>query len=277
MLLGPLDGEPPPAPRALGAEAASRVALLPTDDVPTGFIWPAHSGRATLRALAQGGALRGTVAVDASGVASRTIGDHVFRTSLAGHFADAEGARQALVRAARERTQLGALLVPDTVLVVQPARDGSSWLWTVTPHVPSVADALAAGADADLLRAYGDAVAHALHVAARHGHWVDPAPRAFGVRHGAARYLGDVAAWSSDHPRAADAILAAIDAIAGAGADPAPLVAALERGIPAHLTGDDLARLALGAAFDAASASSPASESARDRLCAAVARVRKAA
>ncbi len=82
--------------------------------------WPRHAGRAMLRSLA----LVDSIAVGPAGVVHTAL-DHVLTTSLDTRFVDAEAARQALVRAARERTQLDSLLVSGTVLVVQPAGDGS--------------------------------------------------------------------------------------------------------------------------------------------------------
>lgn len=105
---------------------------LPTADVPTGFIWPAHTGRTTLRALESDARLSEAIRLDANGHAEHVVGNYVLRTSLDVRFTGAELARQALVRAARERAQEAA--ASDTVLVLQSARDGSCWLWTVTPH-----------------------------------------------------------------------------------------------------------------------------------------------
>src|SRR5207253_1307851 len=106
-------------------------------------------------------------------------------------FESTEHARQALVRAARERTQLGALLAPETVLVAQPEDDGVSWLWTVAPRIaPFSALTLEGAAQKPLLAALGGALADALKIEALYGTTLDLAPSAFGVSQGVVRYIG---------------------------------------------------------------------------------------
>jgi|GEM_PF-718264 len=163
---------------------ASSVAPLPTGDVPTGYIWPAHTGRAMLSELA----LQANVTVGAKRI-HNVAGEHVLTTSLDDRFTDAELARQALVRAARERTQLESLLVPETVLVVQPAPDGASWLWMVTPRLEAIPHWLAVNTRArtDEL---GAAIADVICMSLRHELAFAPTLEVFGVQSGSVRYVG---------------------------------------------------------------------------------------
>lgn len=167
-------------------------APLPTAEVPTGFIWPAHTGRATLRKLGQGGALSGNVGIiDPNGI-DYVIADHVLATAPHARFVEPEAARQALVRAARERTQLGSLLVTDTVLVVQPASDGASWLWTVMPALETLDVWLGQGDLRPRVEAFAGALVEAAVVSVRRHLAFAPAVRGFGVQHGRVRYCGPI-------------------------------------------------------------------------------------
>lgn len=163
-------------------------APLPNADVPTGFVWPAHTGRAILRALAPEDAVR-------SAGNEWTIGDRVLSTSPDLRFDEPDAARQALVRAARERTQLEGLLVADTVLVVQAATDGTSWLWTVRPKLRELHAWL--DEERTRLQALGAAVAMAANVALRHGLAFTSGFTAFGLQNGTIRYGGALVATDS--------------------------------------------------------------------------------
>ena len=218
---------PDPAP-AVGAGGPTAQPALPSPQVPTGFIWPAHTGRATLRSLnleqlpprAFDG--RGTLELSAHG--------YVARTSLRARFSDGEAARQALVRSARELVQLDRLHLPDTVLVAQPADDGACWIWTVRPEVPLLADLLARGeAPPGLLAAYGEAFVAAVRVARRHGYSVDLTPTSFGPQGGQIRYLGEI---TPSPLRAEDvqaALSKAVELIHRAGIDPTAFLDGVER------------------------------------------------
>jgi hypothetical protein len=168
-------------------------APLPTPGVPTGYVWPAHTGRNTLQSLAAAG-LKASVPVDPEGSVRHTAGEHVLWTSKRWCFADVEAARQALVRAARERSQLGSLLVPDTVLVLQPSSNDASWLWGVAPILPTVVQRLeeAPEEQESVLRRFGRGIVEALRIAFRHNVFLDGAPTSFGEAEGVLRYVGEV-------------------------------------------------------------------------------------
>jgi signal recognition particle receptor subunit beta len=239
------DEGPPPTWRP--ASDPGRVPELPTEHVPTGFIWPAHTGRAALRALRGEPAMKNPVRLDPQGTVRLVLGDLVLSTTRDRRYDTAEAARQALVRAARERTQLGPLLAPETVLVAQPARDDSSWLWTVLPRMPTVAD-LVASRDAaapprgTVLAAYGGALADALRAAALHGLSIDLAPASFGVRHGLVRYAGDLAAADASRNLARQ-LLDALAAVASV-CDVEAAVGSFEAALASRLGADDLAKIA---------------------------------
>ncbi len=165
---------------------------FPRADVPTGFIWPAHTGREKLRVLAESGAFDVAPSLDASGrVVHRALGS-VLRTSLAHRYPGHEEVRQALIRSARERTQLGPLLVPDTILVAQPAAD-AWWLWSIAPEVPTIAELLQRSDEPRRLQeSFASAVAAAQRTSAKHGFRVAEDPASYGYDGVAVRYLGEL-------------------------------------------------------------------------------------
>lgn len=181
--------EPSPAP-----DVDDGSAPMPRPDLPAGFVWPAHTGRATLRTLLDAHEHSDAVALDDRGVASTTIAGFRVVTSVENRYRDPEAARQALVRAARELTQLGRLLSPETVIALQPTRADESWLWTIHPTLQSAQDWLVEEASplererrAELFAA---AVAAASEYASKCGLAVDVSPEAFGVEDGLLRYVG---------------------------------------------------------------------------------------
>lgn len=217
---------------------------LPTTDVPAGFIWPAHTGRSTLRALTERGELSGPVLEDATGRLLKTCDGHILLTSRSACFDGREEAREALVRAARERTQLGSLLDPSTVLVAQPSDDSRWWVWRIVQRLPTITDVLQASA-ADVhgvLEAYGVAVVDAIHVGFAHNLMLRLGPSSFARGANALYYLGEVEQRSSN-----DAWLAAgLDEVAGAltetQIDLSAFLGALEREVHERFTPDEIAR-----------------------------------
>lgn len=223
---------------------------LPTEDVPTGFIWPAHTGRAALRSLHADRKDAPHLDLDPLGSVRLALGEFVLSTTRDLHFANAEAARQALVRAARERAQLGPLLAPETVLVAQPSGDDSSWLWTVLPRMPSVAQLVAEKDPVpprrSLLAAFGAALVDALKVEAQHGVHLDLSPSSFGVRQGVVRYAGAMQSSAEGARDARQALVEALLALADACDDLEPTVASFESALAARLSAEEVAKLARG-------------------------------
>lgn len=260
------EATPPPAPsEADDSESPHdkptvRVARLPNAaDVPTGFVWPAHTGRTLLRTLD----LTGAITVGARGGKHEVL-DHVLTTSLAQHFDDPETARQALVRAARERTQLESLLVSDTVLVVQPSAvvttspAPSYWLWTIAPRTQDIAEVIASDPRArldQLAAAIVDAAATTLGRAFA----FTPSVRAFGGHQGAIRYAGDLETTEQPAASALALLFGALDDVAAMGFDVLAFASMLGKRLRDKLRAEDLATLARQCAAFAAlpSESSP--------------------
>lgn len=217
---------------------------FPAADVPTGFIWPAHTGRAIVKSLALAGAEEPSI--DDDGVLALVTQGRVVRTSLRARFADGEAARQALVRAARECTQLDRLLVPETVLVAQPSRDGACWIWSVRLDLPSVARALEkGGATQELVTSYGIALVEAMRAAFRHGFAVDLSPASFAAQQGTMRYVGEIVQEPPDPTKMSAAIASAADRVERAGLDLRSFLDVVGRELERKLTAEERARVSL--------------------------------
>lgn len=160
--------------------------VLPSPQVPPGHVWPAHTGRALLESIA--GKTPSSSVVDGDRITVR-VGDYVLSTSQRLRFHEGETARMAIVRAARERSQLGELLPPDTVLVLQPASDDSCWLWTIRRAMESCERALES--DASVPDRLGRATAELLRIAVRNQFALDLSTRSFAIDD-TVRYVGDL-------------------------------------------------------------------------------------
>ncbi len=170
---------------------------LPRADVPAGFIWPAHKGRTKLASFEARGMLSGRPTPEPSGRIAYLADGFVLETHTRTRHPHADSARQALVRAARERTKLEGLGVPDTVVVAQSASDGAWWIWTVRARLPTVAEVLVEGAldvaaRRRLLDAFGASLAEALRTGTDHDFCLELSADAFGVDGERLRYVGDV-------------------------------------------------------------------------------------
>src|SRR5690606_32345140 len=98
LVVAPLTHAPLGATSAQApAPSPTTRAQLPSADVPTGFVWPAHTGRATLSALGEGGGLAGDAGVETNGDVRLIVDNYVLQTSLRDRFDDVDSARQALV------------------------------------------------------------------------------------------------------------------------------------------------------------------------------------
>jgi len=267
------------AEAARAAEPAEAPPSLPKADVAAGFIWPAHTGRATLRALADEGALDAEVQVGGEGEVVHRVAGRELRTSRWLRFTDVEAARQALIRAARERTQIETLLVPETVVVLHAASDGAQWLWTIAPHLTTIlAEMTTATIDRarDLLGAYATAVVDAIRIGLRHGIRLGTGPRCFGLHQGAIRYIGGFSGKAEDGSAVTslDAIIDAATALEEARVDVGAFLDAAELALARRLGNEELSRLV---ASTATTTRSPNAEAIAARLRLAIARRSEAA
>lgn len=169
--------------------------VLPGADVPTGCIWPAHTGRSILSSLDAAGALAARPRVGDDGAIAHRAGGYVMQSSVEWRFSSSDEARAALVRHARQCTQLEGLLPLDSVVLLQQSEDGAWWLWSLRPEIPTLEAVLRSrDPEADdpraLLQAYGAALVDAIRTSTRHGFGLDVRPEAFGVQDGALRCAG---------------------------------------------------------------------------------------
>jgi signal recognition particle receptor subunit beta len=208
-------------------DVKSPVPVLPSHLVPTGFVWPAHTGRSVLRALEL--PARSTSTFDASGTLAHVVAGHTLTTSIRACFPDAEGARQSLVRIARLHTQIGELLAPETVLVAQQTDEGTCWIWTVRPNMPAITS----------IASYVTALVEAIGVSIQHGITLSLAPDAFGLQSGKVRYIGELAF----EPPTPEAIEAALARAAAAVPDAAVFYTALEAELARNRVGIRVPRL----------------------------------
>lgn len=279
---------PAPEPTPERVEPIERVRIgdvsvsLPTHDVPTGFIWPASTGREILKTLdfstlslrsdlvgQHGGA-------DGSGKSDTIVcrvGDWCLKTSSRRQFHDVEGARAALVQAARGKTTLGELLMPQTVLALQPDADGSYWLWTVTPWLrtlrTSMVEASQCGDEpllASVLSTFAKAAVDAMILAARQGIVLDVHPSNYAEREGRVFYLDDDITAGTSCPTIGYSLLHRVDEYGRWKDATEAYLAALEEQISQRITLADLATLDLAAMVAQAIVRSDKGLDARTRL-----------
>lgn len=282
--LRPAPLPPPPEPATLGTpiEESALAAPLPTHDVPTGFIWPASSGRDTLRTLDRSRIFLRDDLVGAQGTAdgsgkSDTIlcqaGGYCLKTSERRHFTDSEAARTALVRAAREKASLSEIVVPDTVLVVQPCEDGTYWLWTVAPWLVTLRGQMTRAAEArdeealaSALSSFAKAAVDALLLAARTGIVLDVHPSNYGERDGRTFYLDDDTATGSSFPQLGYALLKRVEEYGAFPNATEAYVTALERQISQRVGPAEADKVGLAGVFEQVLVHSPTGLAARERL-----------
>ena len=223
-------------PAAIVESRRGAAPTLPQADVETGFVWPAHTGRLTLGTLQADDT---SAALDDDGRVVAKVSGLLLSSSRAERFEDREEARQALVRAARERTQLEQLLAPGTVLVVQASRDAAYWLWRVRPEVETLETAYSKNEDGreGYLRDYSVALVDLIRICLRNGYAATLSPASFGYAEGHLRYLGELTTGSDlAMPLAVNA---AMDAVARLGWDSQRFLASFEEELSHRLTGDE--------------------------------------
>lgn len=180
----------------------------PGPDAPSGFIWPAATGRDILRRVASAGApveRRDLVGQVGLGSGSGASDLHIFeaglwclKTSGRRRFEEVDAARTALLRLARKKVMLGELMPRHTVLTLQPDGAGQLWLWTVCPWIGTLRSAMEHAAvrrDAatlgEALSAFAHAAVESMLQASRRGLVLDVHPSNFATVAGQAVYLDD--------------------------------------------------------------------------------------
>jgi hypothetical protein len=281
-------GSPTRAPLASNsAPATLDEPPFPGPDVASGFIWPAATGRDTLRRLAlSADRIRRDDLIaqhghgDGSGTSDTVIyesGLWCLKTSRRRRFIDADEARTSLLRLARKKMQLGELLPPNTVLSVQLAPNGSLWLWTVAPWL-STLRAVMGHADrtgdeaalTDALAAFARAVGLGLALTARHAIVLDVHPSNFGILGDQIYYLDDDIGSGSTYPAVGHALLRRVVEYAHRPAVIEAYLVALEAALRAQLSPDELERLGVALALDEAIVRTRIAHEARIRLAAAL-------
>lgn len=171
--------------------------VLPTSTVPSGYIWPAATGRDVIRQIEFDQTILRTDLIgqqglsDGSGKSDTVIiqaGDWCLKTAGRKHFPDLDDGRTFLLEAARRKLQLGSLLAPNTVLVLQPDELGGGWVWTISPWMKTLrtmmnqalatVDEMALG---QALEIFASAAVRALVLASRQNLVLDVHPSNFAV------------------------------------------------------------------------------------------------
>jgi hypothetical protein len=171
------------------------------------MVWPAVSGRETLRAFENErfvlrddlvGRNGGEDGSGKSDVFLYQAGAWCLKTSSRRRYEDADEARGALLRLARRKLALEQLLLPRTAATIVADESGTHWLWTVAPWVTTLRTEMTTAAairDQDALGsalcAFADAAVLALHLLAARELALDVHPSNFARVDGRVVYLDD--------------------------------------------------------------------------------------
>ncbi|MFW6067278.1 MAG: GTP-binding protein [Myxococcota bacterium] len=175
------DDAPPPDPWPV-------LPPLPDPGVPSGFIWPAATGREVLRSVhaSEEELVRGSPPDDVRDALVLERGMWRLTTAPRFHYRDADEGRAALLQMARRKSALGALLAPRTALSLQPGEGTAHWLWSVAPGMTPldahIAHARRQNDTAELceeLRVYARALLEAAALSIRRELVLDLHPRSF--------------------------------------------------------------------------------------------------
>lgn len=205
---------------------------LPAPDLPTRFLWPAATGRDTLRAIDE---LRRTLPMDRRAARHGTVrlrlGGFDLETSRRHHFREVKDALSALVALARSTVRLGRLAPQGIVLAITPVEDGSYWLWTIAPAMTSFAELLRGAPRDEAVDAFAQASADLLCFAFHQGLslQIDPERVAFGKTD--VGYLGHDVDTGEDLAATVGSMLRALSEFALSPAEEASFARGLARGI----------------------------------------------
>ena len=263
--------------------ATRRDPPLPHFDVPSGFIWPAATGRDILRRLVASAdvtrredlvAARGTSDGSASSdVIIYEAGLWCLKTSARRRFTDIDEARAALLHLARRKILLGSLLPDRTVLCLRQAPDGAVWLWTVTPWLATLRAMMRYASEhedelglAAALGWFAKAAVRAMRLASRSGVALDVHPSNFALLRDEVFYLDDDVREGSRLPAIGHALLRRVVEYERHEGAVAAYLDAVERELGEQLEASDLVRLDLDGELRGDSVRSPGVQRAAARL-----------
>lgn len=179
---------------------------IPRDDAPSGFIWPASTGREVLRAVASA-RNKQTLERMASEPETHLHRCGAFRlsTSTGRRHSGVDDARADLLLLARRKMRLGSLNVEGVALALSEDADRSLWLWTVGPWLDSLATTVHTAlahmdgrAISDVMRAYTRAVVRAAELLQREELVLDVNLEHFAMQGNEVRYVSDSFASGND-------------------------------------------------------------------------------
>lgn len=200
---------------------------FPEAEILTNHIWPAASGRETLRRIALAGnpelrrdAARRPwpLAVGApEDLLIYEVGMWCLKTSRKRRYTDPDVARRALIDLVHKKASLGRLLPRRTVLCLQRGSDGAYWLWTACPWLGTLESAIEHAVARDderqlaaVLERYAGAAIEALAAAVRSSVLLDVHPSNFADPAGHVVYLDDDIAVGERSPTLALGLLATV-------------------------------------------------------------------
>lgn len=260
---------------------------LPTPDAPSGFIWPAATGRDILRRVVSAGPpverldLVGQVGLaSGSGASDLYIyeaGMWCLKTSRRRRFDEVESARTALLQLARKKVLLGELMPRHTVLTLQSDPEGKLWLWTICPWMGTLRSAMEHAAEHHDTKQLGEALAVFARMAvesmlqtARRGLVLDVHPSNFATVGERPVYLDDDISDGEHIPTVGHALLQRVLEYERSAAAVEHYLDVLEHQMLAELSADDVARLNLRNNIELVPVRSGAQDAARRRLLACV-------
>jgi hypothetical protein len=196
---------------------------MPRPDVGIGFIWPAATGRDTLRKVVTAGPVirRDDVVIQRFKSGAGPEDEIIFeadtwcmKTSVRRRFGDPDEGRTGLLRLARKKMQMGRLVPSTAIITIQPEESGGAWLWSIMPWFQTLQQdmelAVAERDEAKLSQAlvsYAEGIAEALIVAARQRLMLEIHPDNFARCQNEIYFLDDNIGVGSRIPRLGRAIL----------------------------------------------------------------------
>lgn len=186
--------DPAPSQPVRSGDGVAAPPLPPQPNPRNSIVWPSKRGRQILGSLGEERLHRADLGARSSSADGSGKSDGYFfrsgqwclKTSVRRRHSDIESGRAQLLRTARFKVLLSELLLPDTTLALQPADDGSHWLWTVAPWVTTIGAELVRAAEErdtggvrDALVAYARAAVRAIVFGAHTGVELDVHPGNF--------------------------------------------------------------------------------------------------